>query len=253
MLVAVALIGILALSLARVRLAKAALIFFVGLTYSAFVFSLIQFPISFGPSNGLRFLVFILFCGGVSLFLLLLTVLFFRLNRQHSIAYALGITALILSMIVGTGIVKTQRSLPAATVPLKEQIPPVFRKLSRSKSRLQPSIPFKARHKIWPDEAMIQTQCGTLDLQICPLLTFTSRSPDRFWTLFAPPADRIGPRRNLSGYQLTNDRLLFRYTDDDQSGLDIQGVGQDPLQITSYTNLLTHSPPSIRISTPIHA
>ena len=233
----VALLGILALFLSRVGFAKAVVVFFLGLTYSAFILSLIQFPISFGPSNGLRFLLFILVISGVSLLLLLLTVWFFWFHRKKTVPYALVIVGAVTSMMAGVGIVKTQQSLPPATVPLNGTIPTAFRNLSQSESRFQQFISFENGNEISPEDAVVQTQCGKLRLQISPILTFTSRSPDRFWTLFAPPTNRLGPRRYLSEHKLTDNRFLLGYIDDDRSWLDVQGGGQEPLKIESYTNL----------------
>lgn len=90
---------------------------------------------------------------------------------------------------------------------------------------------------IWPRQGILQTQCGELEIEIAPLLTFMSRSPDRFWTLFAPPKDHLGPRRQLSSQTPTEDGFLLSYVDDDHSWLAVYGSDKHLLRIESFTNL----------------
>ncbi len=60
---------------------------------------------------------------------------------------------------------------------------------------------------------------GPYTIVIEPLLTFISRSPDRCWTIFAPPAARVGPRRVLAGSSATGTSATAFYADDDRSRL----------------------------------
>ena len=45
----------------------------------------------------------------------------------------------------------------------------------------------------------IDLECGGLRIELRPLLTFHSRSPDRFWTIFAPRQEARGPSPEADG------------------------------------------------------
>jgi hypothetical protein len=60
--------------------------------------------------------------------------------------------------------------------------------------------------------------CGKKQIRLKPLLTFLSRSPDRTWTLLAPP-DAFGARRNLTWYSSTPGGFRARYLDDGETTL----------------------------------
>ena len=60
---------------------------------------------------------------------------------------------------------------------------------------------------------------GRYVVEIEPLLSFVSRSPDRCWTNLAPPGDRLGPGRNVVGWSAGGDRVAVRYADDGDTRL----------------------------------
>jgi hypothetical protein len=230
-------IGMLSIVLSRGGITKTLVIFFVGLFISAFTFSLIQFPISFGPSNGLRFLAYVIVAGGSCLLLLLFAIGIFWFYPKQTTPYMPVTVAAVISLIFGVGVVQTQQSLPGATIPLNKSIPLEFQNLSPAIGGFQEPVVLNSGDLIWPRQATVQTRCGDLKIEIVPLLTFTSRSPDRFWTLFAPPGENIIQRRTLSGFAHSPKQVLMSYIDDGRSWLEVKGGGREPLRLDSYTHL----------------
>lgn len=78
--------------------------------------------------------------------------------------------------------------------------------------------------EVEPADGAIQVRCGPLRLEVYPLLTFLSRSPDGFWTVFAP-ADGFGPRRALVSANQRPEGALLRYADDGESTLEYRREG----------------------------
>jgi hypothetical protein len=73
-----------------------------------------------------------------------------------------------------------------------------------------------------PNEAAVGGQvvvpCGKRSIRVKPLLTFESRSPDRAWTVLAPPS-AFGSRRTLVGYLPSPNGFRAYYKDDGESTL----------------------------------
>lgn len=90
--------------------------------------------------------------------------------------------------------------------------------------------------------------CGRGALRIKPLLTFESRSPDRTWTLLAPPS-AFGPRRTPTRYVKTQSGFRAAYTDDGEStlvatrdrsgGLDVEGISRLPHAVYAHLDTWT--------------
>jgi len=65
-----------------------------------------------------------------------------------------------------------------------------------------------------PGAGMVTFEADPVSIEVEPLLTFASRSPDRCWTLLATPKDREGPPRQFIGRRSIDDVALLRYLDD---------------------------------------
>ena len=63
-----------------------------------------------------------------------------------------------------------------------------------------------------PGNGMVTLQRGPYVMHLQPLLSFRSRSPDRFWTVFAPPEARMDPGRRLTGFADRENEVLMTYT-----------------------------------------
>lgn len=66
-------------------------------------------------------------------------------------------------------------------------------------------------------DGTVTVPCGTHQLGVNPVLTFTSRSPDRTWTILAP--GEHGSHRTLARYTKTANGFRAAYNDDGQSSL----------------------------------
>src|SRR5207253_2437393 len=84
--------------------------------------------------------------------------------------------------------------------------------------------------------ASIAAHFGGATIAIHPLLTFYSRSPDRFWTVFASNTDREGPPRTLAGMSRDTNTLSLDYRDDDRSRLSVTALPQ-ALRIEAVSRL----------------
>lgn len=89
--------------------------------------------------------------------------------------------------------------------------------------------------------------CGKGYIRLRPLLTFESRSPDRTWTVLAPP-DAFGPRRKLEAFAKEKNGFRARYSDDgetsliatkDAKGIDIEAVSKLPRAVYSHLSSFT--------------
>ena len=67
-------------------------------------------------------------------------------------------------------------------------------------------------------------QVGDRTLEVRPLLTFQSRSPDGCWVAFATRAIREGPERQLTGSKPNGSKMSLLYRDDDRSILTIDAT-----------------------------
>jgi hypothetical protein len=100
-------------------------------------------------------------------------------------------------------------------------------------------------------EGEVIVACGHLKLEIAPLLTFESRSPDRCWTILAPAAARLSPRRTLAAEHVAENlaEVSFRYTGDTEHLLRVRARGE-----RSPSNVLICSINSCtRLDTPVYS
>jgi hypothetical protein len=78
---------------------------------------------------------------------------------------------------------------------------------------------------------------GALTVQVEPLLTFFSRSPDRCWTLFSPPELRHFPARQPASLQTEGGWTLLHYTGQEPAVLRFRRPAADRLDIDAITEL----------------
>jgi len=88
-----------------------------------------------------------------------------------------------------------------------------------------------------PSTGQVRVRADGLSLEIAPLLTFHSRSLDRFWTLLAKPADRIGPPRRLLERRRSGQSMSLRYHTDGSELLEIACRENRPIDITAHCSL----------------
>jgi inner membrane protein len=142
-----------------------------------------------------------------------------RLQPQRT-ARAAVLAAALLGAMLGAAVLRAQRADAPATRPLGGVLPDVA-----------PSAPPATawsrigRLSIQAARGELALSCGGLPVEVMPLLTFESRSPDRGWTFLAPPS-AFGSRRAWIGGSLGERGGLFRYRDDGMSVLSVRELAQ---------------------------
>ncbi|MBI3863363.1 MAG: hypothetical protein HY290_15845 [Planctomycetia bacterium] len=144
--------------------------------------------------------------------------------------------------IVAAGFVWAQRAPRAGTRPLGEALPSIHEDVEPARAGLP--VTLSQGVTIFPgvgqinfvqplqegpsrktesnqDSGATPERSKRYSLEIQPLLTFESRSPDRCWTIFARRRDREGPERRLISLHRSNSELLAHFRDDGESALKI--------------------------------
>ncbi len=211
------------------HLLKITLSMLTAATIAAVVISKLLYPVS------MRAFFLVPACVWV-VFLLVLSWRVFCLPTQQSRGGRwLLLVSILFSVAVGAFLPWSQRSWLPVTRPINEPLPQkefTQWNIPREPVRLSDHAVLNAK------ETALHFTSGDTQLDVFPMLRFISRSPDRCWTLFARRADRIGPRRELTGYCKDDNCIALRYSDDDQSILEVEAFDYtDSVHITSYTSI----------------
>ena len=112
-------------------------------------------------------------------------------------------------------------------------------------AQTHPSAPTAARERggpppppwvrVAPEAALLSIDAGSVHIQLRPLLTFISRSPDRGWTMLASAQDRVGPARRYAGEAGEPD--TYRYDGEEPSTLRLSAPRDDTLRVDATTVL----------------
>lgn len=158
---------------------------------------------------------------------------------------ALAVMVAVIAAACGAVLPLTQRAPQASTIPFSgpfdlDELPKV---LQHGRTvRLSPSLSVHA------DDGSFMLQRGRIMLEVNPVLTFVSRSPDRCWTSLAASEARAGPMRLLVGERaLGDDGIELGFHDDDVSrvairrgsepgGAIVESVSRLPAPVFSHLN-----------------
>jgi hypothetical protein len=134
--------------------------------------------------------------------LMLVTLLPFRksLARRH-------IAAIVIGLMIGPFVTLAERAPRPDTRPLN--IPPPMVLSDASNPSVSIPIGDIARFSVRSGDVHVTTD--RLLIEITPLLTFTSCSPDGGWINFASPADRTPPRRTLEKFSKQMNEAIATY------------------------------------------
>ena len=177
---------------------------------AAAVSARIAFPVT------MRWLWLAPFAGAVLIAWVALRVI--RSGRLRAVPLAL---AVIVASTLGVFAPITQRGEDPTTRPLNTAFAPVtphHSELNPNVIRLRPAL------RVQPNGGVVYVESGGLHLDLEPLLTFISRSPDRCWTLLAPRHERVGPRRELLNGRPDAEWVELEYADDGASRLRVRGA-----------------------------
>jgi hypothetical protein len=161
-------------------------------------------------------------------------------------AKAMRQPAIIAALLLGTGsgilVALAQRAPAASTRPRFAQLDPAPAWTTQpDQAAIDQSGAVAAFD---PSSAQIDVACGATTVFIRPLLSFESRSPDRTWTLLAPPSN-FGAQRQLRRVWQTAQASYARYADDGESsllvtassaGVAIDAQSQLPTAVYSHLN-----------------
>jgi hypothetical protein len=127
----------------------------------------------------------------------------------------------------------SQRGEEPSTRPARGDVPTVRGSVGAAPTLVRLTDAVRVR----PTTAQVVVRVGGLTLEIEPLLTFESRSPDRCWTLFAPPELRAGPDRRLEAREAAPAEVTVRYADDAESVLRARAVAGGAVEIEAWSRL----------------
>lgn len=140
----------------------------------------------------------------------------------------------ILAAGIGVGLIMGQRGSPPGTQPLNALLPSMPSDTETSRSPRQVALSESA--SVYVADGAISHQTGPYILAINPMLSFSSRSPDACWVLFALPHERQGPPRILRAIQRDGSQIGLRFNEDDMSILQVTAlVGDRSLEAQSFT------------------
>jgi hypothetical protein len=126
---------------------------------------------------------------------------------------------------VGALVPLSQRGEDASTRPLNvalKLVPATRPAQSLNVIRVDDSL------RVQPNGGVVSARVGRLHLDVEPLLTFISRSPDRCWTLLAPRRDRRNPPRDVTGVRAAGAGVEIDYVDDGFSRLAVRRGDEQP-------------------------
>ena len=131
-------------------------------------------------------------------------------------------TAVLIGLALGAWLPRMQRADEASTQPLNVA---TTQPTTLPSFEVQPLTRSLQGFDVTPSSGIVTLRRGRYTLAIQPMLDFRSRSPDRFWTIFAPAAERTGPTRLLDGFIDRGSGVSMTYRDDDRSFLTVDQAG----------------------------
>ncbi len=205
------LFGLIAAIANQERMLKLLAVFFGGSAVATGIVSVFLFPVSLisvwivGPV--------ILALGGIVV--ACLTTL--TLREKRTPLWILG-AVMVPALILGAFLPFSQKGTEPATRPAGESID---QKNGAGETDSVDAVRLADNVVVNPSTASLYTARENTQMHVLPVLTFLSRSPDGFWSLFSPQAERFGTR-TLSGLRQKDSEVELTYEDDGLSKLQIE-------------------------------
>lgn len=139
---------------------------------------------------------------------------------------------LLTGAVLGAVVVLAQRAPLASTRPVNAELPRVNTGWGAGSAQWKNP---DGNVRVSPQEAVVWMECGGLKLRLEPLLTFISRSPDRFWSNLAP-AQTNAVQRQVIALTASQRSVEVAYRDDGTSVLGVFDTGET-LDIDAFTLL----------------
>ncbi len=147
----------------------------------------------------------------------------------------LTVLAVLIAAIAGVAVPWMQRAPVASTQPMDEPLPEF--QADRDLQRPPGFIPISENLRIQTSDGEVRAKYGDLSIDVLPLLTFDSRSPDRCWTILAPLQYRMGHTRQLSALGTEESGAWLKYEGDATRVLHVWQAGDGSDRIESFTKL----------------
>jgi len=173
---------------------------------------------------------------GLFVILAFLTFFVFLRFTESRISRTAFLSCVILSLLVGSSFVWPQKSDDPFTTPVNCAFPSYDFKRHHEETLTLPLIKGVSLN---PKRSMISISNEKATLEVFPVLSFISRSPDRFWTIFAPRRQRSSPSRSIIGSLSEQNRVAISYTDDSSHILDLKTLEEGAsVAIASFSKLI---------------
>jgi hypothetical protein len=175
--------------------------------------------------------VIALMSGGLSLWVL----------RKKSVPRWVTVLCLGVGILLGVFLPWSQRAMESATKPCGSDVLTPSLTLPGDVGDL---LPLSDRVAVSPGDGRVRVALDEATLDVYPLLSFRSRSPDRCWTLFAPRSTNVLPRRSLLGMSRGTGDVILEYKDDGFSRLEVAGddaEGVASIEAKSYLPYAVYS------------
>ena len=174
------------------------------------------------------FVVIALASGGFTLCLL----------RKAPVATWSKIVCIGAGILLGVFLPWSQRAMDPATRPYCYDV------LAPSSTLLDvtdDSLQLSDRVTVSPAAECVRLELNEATLDVYPLLSFRSRSPDRFWTLFVPRLTNELPQRSLLGVARGARDVTLEYKDDGFSRLQVAMPDAEEITTIEAWSFLPHA------------
>lgn len=145
-----------------------------------------------------------------------------------------AIVPLVLASLLGGLLPLSQRAPEPSTSPLNQALP----ELEQVGKWSPLPVTLRAGVQVIPSDASVRQKYGNVTVEIDPLLTFVSRSPDRCWSVLARRSDREGLPRRMVITHVKPAHVQLAYAGAEPSVLSVAAEGTDgPVVIDAWTQL----------------
>ncbi|MDQ3336370.1 MAG: hypothetical protein M4D80_14470 [Myxococcota bacterium] len=204
----------------RARLAAVTISVFVGLHVAMAAAWIVVFPIT-GKRPALM-------TAAIAVVLCACAIASLWRARGMRVPVAIGA---VIGLLIGSALPWSQRGPDAGTHPAPA------RQLGQPTEAATPALPPWLRAS--PHAGALSIEIGLARIELHPLLTFISRSPDRGWTLLADAEDRIGPTRSYAGTSVAAATTTYHYAGDEPAIVRVAALSDEVLHVEAETVLAT--------------
>lgn len=190
-----------------------------------FVVPMMAVPLAVCSAGSVSFRVlFPLSCGslwlvGIGAAIALSPLAFIGVSTRKNAWSLLGIGGGV-GLLIGFLMARAQQAEAPSTRPRNAPIPVIP---APADSELDP-VNLTDSLRVGLRSGRVWVSCHGLSIELDPVMTFISRSPDRCWSILAPKTDREGEGRRLAGVAIGDRSLSLAYEGSEQSFLEVAAI-----------------------------